>query len=268
MRFRVIYVSLLLFACNNEPKDTIVATRKTDTVVPASFDTVATDTADRFDKDTTEDKIVVKPPTRKPSGVYRFLLPLEQGEKILHTIAFYPTTYRLQEEYPGKKDSVVITEGTWTPNEGFIWLYKDQIAQERYTWKGDTLQYYSPSEKKRFSMEKLAAASANKPWQTKRKEGALLYGVGTEPFWSIQLNKNDSLVLNMPDWSTPLQAKLEETTTGKDSTVYAAAAGDSLRLIVYPFFCSDGMSNFVYTKRIKLTYRGQTYHGCGEVFRR
>jgi uncharacterized membrane protein len=52
-----------------------------------------------------------------------------------------------------------------------------------------------------------------------------------------------------------------------DSTVYTAD-NDSLLVTVYPLFCSDGMSDFLYTQKIKLVYKGQTYTGCGERLRR
>lgn len=267
MRLPIVYGCFLLFACNSEPKHVAVTNQKADTMISPVVNTLNPDTNSEQLKDTVSDPPLATPAIKRPTGVYSFLMPFEAEKKILHTIAFYPTTYRLQEEYSNKKDSVIITEGTWAPSGGFIWLYKDQIVQGRYVWKGDTLQYYSPAQKKRFAMEKLSPAIANKPWQTKRKEGALLYGVGTEPFWSVEVNKDDSLVLNMPDLSSSLQVKIGEIATAKDSIIYTAD-NDSLHVIVYPFFCNDGMSDFVYTKKIKLTYRGQTYHGCGEVFRR
>jgi len=197
-----------LAACGSGPNEVAVTTTKTaDTAHNTLTQVSATNTENSFAKDT---ESLAAPPvqmTPRPSGVYRFLMPYEQGKKILHTIAFYPTTYRLQEEYPGRKDSVVITEGTWAASEGFIWLYKDQILRGRYTWKGDTLQYYSPRLKQRFSMTQLSPAAANETWQTKKKEGMLVYGVGNEPFWSVEVSDKDSMVLSMPDWKAPLSVK-------------------------------------------------------------
>lgn len=227
---------------------------------------IAADTDSNVSPDTPAETVPPLPPTKKPAGIYRFLLPYEGGSKILHTVSFSPANYRLQEEYPGKKDSVVITEGTWAPSEGFIWLYKDQIVRGRYTWKGDTLQYYSPRLKKRFSMETLSPVVVNEIWQAKKKEGTQLYGVGNEPFWSVEVTGKDSVVLNMPEWTAPLSLKLAAAAPAKDSTVYTAE-NDSLSVTVYPLFCNDGMSDFLYTRRVKVVYRGQTYRGCGEVLR-
>jgi uncharacterized membrane protein len=269
MRVWLLYSCLFLLACGTKPKETTVATQATNTTVktdtPAMPTPIADTSAISTEENTSADEPPITPTVKKPSGVYRFLLPYGEDKKILHTIAFYPASFRLQEEYPGKKDSIVITEGTWSPSEGYIWLYKDQIVRGRYTWKGDTLQYFSPRFKKNFSMHKLIPAMENEVWRTKRQEGTVLYGVGNEPFWSVEVNKHDSIVLNMPDWAAPLQMKLSATNASKDSTVYTAE-NDSLRVTVYPLFCNDGMSDFLYTQRVKVAYRGQSYKGCGEVW--
>jgi uncharacterized membrane protein len=260
----IIVCCLLLLACGSEPQNAAITTARKDST-PAVLPPSPSEDPDTIFTPDTETKITaVLPAIKKPSGIYRFLLPAEGSTQILHTVSFSPGTFRLQEEFRGKGDSTVITEGTWAPSSGFIWLYKDQIVRGRYTWKGDTLQYYSPRLKKTFTMAKLSPASANKVWQTKKKEGIYLYGVGTEPFWSVELTNGDSMVLNMPDWSTPLRTRLSNTSLARDSTVYSAAF-DSLELTVYPFFCNDGMSEFLYRQKIKINYKGQTYRGCGEV---
>ena len=136
----------------------------------------------------------------------------------------------------------------------------------RYTWQGDTLQYYSPRLKEKFAMHKLEPAAGNDVWKRKRAEGAVLYAIGTEPFWSAEITGQDTLVVNMPDWSAPLRMEVTAASATSDSAIYKAL-NDSIQVTVYPLFCSDGMSDFLYTKKIKLTYKGQTYQGCGERFR-
>ena len=262
----MLFSGFLLFSCGPEPKEPTISPATQTTAPAPATQITSSDTDNSLAMDTARLDTPVLPPTRKPNGVYRLLLPDEEGKNILHTISFSPTAYRLQEEYPGKKDSVVVTTGTWAPSGGFIWLYRDQIARGRYKWKGDTLQYYSPRQKKSFSLEKLTPAAANKVWQTKKQEGAILYGVGNEPFWSVEVRPDDSLVLNMPDWSAPLRAKITAKDKSGDSAVYTAA-NDSLQLTVYPIFCNDGMSDFLYTQKFKVVYKGQTYSGCGEVLR-
>lgn len=261
----MVFGCVFLFACGSEPVKPAVAAQKQNTVF-ATATTTPVDSALGFAKDTArEEPPPVVPVTKKPSGIYQFSLSSGDGKNILHTVAFYPTTYRLQEDYNGG-DSTVVTEGTWAPSEGTIWLYRDQVLRGRYNWEKDTLQYYSPGLKKGFPMEKLLLASATPTWQTARKEGARFYGVGTEPFWSVEVTKEDSIVLNMPDWTEPLRTKLTSFNIAKDSSVYTGS--DSLHITLYPRFCNDGMSDFVYTQKLKLQYKNKTYNGCGELLRR
>ena len=251
-------------ACGSEPTETTVTKNTFDTATTKAPPSISSDTANAA-KDTAGTPTPVAETIRKPSGIYEFYLPYDNNTKILHTIAFYPTTFRLQEEYPGKKDSVVVTEGSWAPSQGYIWLYKDQVVQGRYTWNGNTLEYFSPRWKKNFPLTKLTPVTTSSPWQAKKKEGAVLFAVGTEPFWIIEINRQDSIVLSMPSWTEPLRVKLANTTKLKDSTVYTSV-GDSLRVTLYRFFCNDGMSDFLYSNKVKVHYRGQTLEGCGEVF--
>ena len=270
MRIWVIYGCLLLCSCGQEPKEPAAPTLSTDTAIVASAPAAASDTnkadLDFANDETPEEKPPAPPPVKRPLGVYRFMLSDETGEKILHTISFSPGAFRLQEEYGTQKDSIVITEGTWAPSRDFIWLYKDQVMRGRYTWQGDTLQYYSPRLKEKFPMRKLEPAAGNDLWQRKRADGALLYAVGTEPFWNAEITGQDTLVVNMPDWNAPLRLPVNAASTTTDSTVYKTE-NDSVRVTVYPLFCSDGMSDFLYTKKVTLTYKGQSYRGCGESFR-
>jgi uncharacterized membrane protein len=267
MRVWVIYGCLVLLSCGAEPKESATTSRTTDTTITTTAAEIPSETDLSFAKDDTPaEEPQAPPPTKRPSGVYRFLLPEEGGQKILHTVSFSSGTFRLQEEYGEKWDSVVVTEGTWAPSRDFIWLYKDQVVRGRYTWNGDTLQYYSPRLKKTFPMEKLSPVRTRDVWQQKRAEGALLFAVGNEPFWSAEITRDDTLLVSMPDWNEPLRVKITAANTSSDSTVYTTTS-DSLQVTLYPRFCNDGMSDFLYTKRVKLVYKGQTYQGCGERFR-
>lgn len=255
-----------MFSCGSVPDEETAVADTTKPVVAADSPVTAApereiapvgDTA-------TQTAFVTPPPVKRPTGIYQAVLPYGDA-KILHTVAFYPNTFRLQEEYLNKADSVVLAEGTWAPSQGYIWLYKEQLVRGRYVWQGDTLQYYSPRLNQKFSLTKLTPASANPAWQSKKQEGALFYGVGTEPFWSVEVSGADSIVLNMPDWTAPLRVKFLDAANDGRNRVYSAPA-DSLQVTVMPYFCNDGMSDFVYPNRVLISHKGKTYKGCGTVF--
>lgn len=204
---------------------------------------------------------------KKPSGIYRSVLPLT--DKIEQTILFNNDfTYRLQERYTEKKDSTVITEGTWTPSDGFIWLYKDQIVRGRYKWKDNTLQYYSPVAKKGFAMNHLQDAIQNAAWRNKGKQGVILFAVGNEPFWHAEYDTKDSVSFLLSEWEQPLRIKVKSFFSSQDSLGYTAI-NDSvqLRVTVFPQFCSDGMSDYTYRNKVKVVLNEHVYHGCGIIYK-
>jgi len=217
--------------------------------------------------DSADDPLPQPKNIRTPKGIYATILPF--NGQMEQTIEFRNNNnYRLQETYyPGKKDSIVITTGNWTASDGFIWLYKDQVVRGRYSWNGETLQYYSPVLKKSYDMRQLEDIATNAAWKNRRNQGLLLFGTGTEPFWSISIGR-DSLTFNLADWDRPVSLKLASTNRAGDSLIYAGTNDSSeLRLVVLPYFCSDGMSDNIYPNRISVTYNQHRYSGCAMVYR-
>jgi uncharacterized membrane protein len=236
---------------------------------PVSQDTSHLQATGTYSAAAKTDPLPIKQPKQvpEPKGIYHGLLKL--NENVDQTIAFYPDyTYHLQEIYQvNKKDSIILTNGNWSPSDGFIWLYKDQVERGRYQWKGDTLQYYNPSSKKGITMNPVADIMETKTWLKKKKEGIIFSGVGNEPFWSIQYLQ-DSLEFSMADWSQPVHLKINQTLSTADSISYVAQSdSNQLTVTVYPYFCSDGMSDFIYRNKIRVQFNNQVYHGCGVKFR-
>ncbi len=208
--------------------------------------------------------VLIQQKVKNPQGIYRANLPAENG--VEHTVAFYPNhTFQLQEEHA--KDSVVIIEGNWLPSNGYIWLYKDQVVRARYSWNGDQLQYFNPSAKKNFSMQHLKDAMQNKTWSNKKEEGIVFFGIGNEPFWSIEVNNTDSISFQLSEWQKPVTMKITSSQNIKDSIVYSGQSdSSSLRLTVLPYFCSDGMSDYVYRNKVSVLYNNHIYNGCGMLY--
>ena len=220
------------------------------------------------DKDTAFIKPRVKS-IKNPSGIYQFLLPEDDGSKIEHTVQFYVNhTYRLQEKYLGnRKDSIAIAEGTWAPSDGMIWLYKDQVVRGRYKWKGDALQYFSPQYNMHYTMHSLNEVLDNKVWKNKKNEGIILFAIGNEPFWNLEFTNKDTIRFLLSEWTAPVKMKIKDKTSGKDSTAYYAEADSTqIKVLVLPYFCKDGMNDYVYPNKIQVQYNKQTYTGCGVLY--
>ena len=264
----LIYSLLLGLASCSMPQDkNVEAVLKSDD--SSSLQTTRQYTATAADDSTGSDDLALPeaPRVKRPKGIYQTHLPFGHGME--QTIAFYnDQTFRLQEKYLGKKDSVVITKGNWSPSDGSIWLYTDQVVRGRYRWDGDTLQYISPSFKKNFSMRALQPAGDDAGWQSTSGESLVLYGVGTEPFWHLTFTDRDTLSFTLPAKDQPAQFRLAATQRSGDSIAYTARSDSSeLRVTVYPEFCGDGMSDLVYRHRIRVEYNNQVYNGCGILYR-
>lgn len=209
----------------------------------------------------------VKP--KLPEGIYQAILPLDG--RMEQTISFNSNyTFDLQERYLDgeRKDSTVKVSGTWSPSNGYIWLYKDQIVRGRYKWKEESLQYFNPETKKSYPMNPLENINRNAGWMNKAKEGALVYAIGNEPSWSIEIAR-DSIYFFTPELVSELPIRIQSQKQSGDSTIYFGTNDStSIRLVVLPYFCSDTMSDYVYTNRVLVQFNQQRFSGCGTVFRK
>jgi len=206
-------------------------------------------------------------PVKKPEGIYHTVLEAN-GTTVEHIIHFRNNgSFRLQERWRGS-DSVVTVEGTWNPSDGYIWLYRGQLVHGRYAWKGETLQYVQPGQQKTFAMTALPQITASKAWIDKGEAGTRFFGIGNEPFWSIELGAGDTLSFHLAEWKEPLRIKAGRATGQGDSTVIEARNDTaSIKVVILSRFCSDGMSDYIYGNEVRLQYNQQSFSGCGHLYR-
>ena len=103
------------------------------------------------------------------------------------------------------------------------------------------------------------------PWDEARGRGVAFRGLGTEPFWSLEVDAGPA---------PPMRLALE---MGERQLVVAQAApldagegfhgtaddGSAVELRISRVDCSDGMSDMVYPASIALTVGTETFKGCG-----
>lgn len=262
MRSIAFLILICYTACTLPEKKSKQVSEKSDTTVIETHDNYAA----ALDSSYSIPLPVIKK-MKLPDGIYRVTNANNKSEQ---TIAFNSDlTFLLQEKYANAdKDSVVTTKGTWMPSDGFIWLYKEQVARGKYKWKGDTLQYFSPVLKKSLSMHHLEDAVQNVAWKNKGNEGVVLLGVGNEPFWNVELNNKDSLSFSIADWDHPIKLKVDSSFSNTDSIGYLAKNDSTqIRVTIFPHFCSDGMSDFVYRNKIKVQLNQKAYKGCAILYK-
>jgi uncharacterized membrane protein len=87
---------------------------------------------------------------------------------------------------------------------------------------------------------------------------ALYHAVGTEPFWSLQIDQHN-LTFTQPEAAPVIQPT---------PRVIVAFAGEiyqtpRINVNIVHVRCSDGMSDRVYPDKVQVTVDGRRFDGCG-----
>ncbi|MDQ3682929.1 MAG: copper resistance protein NlpE N-terminal domain-containing protein [Bacteroidota bacterium] len=243
-----------LAACNNETNTT--ATSKDSSIINRAKDTT-TVTLDTLQKN-----------TKLPLGFYQVMLPCADCKAIEHTIFFNPDlSYQIEEKRWDKQDAISRTTGIWRPNEGKIWAYKNDKVKARYVWRGDTLVYLEPSDNA-IIMQKLSSVLQNDVWRNKKKEGIEFFGIGNEPFWNIEIDEQKSIQFKLADWDKPVSFKGAQQAKDAKSITYSIIKDTAVfQVTIFNQFCNDGMSDNIYTNKVRVIYKGQEYNGCGMTYK-
>jgi uncharacterized membrane protein len=88
-----------------------------------------------------------------------------------------------------------------------------------------------------------------------------LSGVGTEPFWNIEI-VDQTVLYSSADAPAPRRARLTRRDTTGVLEMSGRLDGERLRLTVRRRSCSDGMSDRSYPFTLEVTLGGRDLHGC------
>lgn len=247
-----IVVAGLFFAtsCNNAG-DTTSTTKKDSAVVEKKVDSAAL----------------------KSAGIYSGYIPCPDCPGISTFLLLNPDmTYRMEETYAGKNDSVVRLNGNWKYDNGKIIVYEGENARVSYMAHSDRLQQLGAEDKPisgnlgdKFMLSKNTIAN-NPAWEEKKNAGLDFIGVGNEPFWNIEIYKNGSITMNSPNFKAPVKMPYTDPVVNNDKRQYHVEAdGNKLDISLVRQFCSDGMSDFIYEYKVQVTFNGKKYSGCGSL---
>ncbi|HEV8079251.1 MAG TPA: copper resistance protein NlpE N-terminal domain-containing protein [Chitinophagaceae bacterium] len=244
-------LAILIFSCRQSPvKEKTVFVNDTthvqDTVIFVKDSAMAADFADSL-----------------PNGAYQGMYPCKGCEGIQQTILFTPDKkYKLEELTWGKSSIPKRSEGIWERKSGMVWMYQPGRPPMKFFLKKDSLF----TDSLQYALVKRELATLNPSWKQKQNEGVDFIGVGNEPFWSLEIDNEKMIVFKLADWKKPVIVSAVPPIVTKDSTVYnLSSTGSPLRVIVFPRFCSDGMSDFLYQYKVAVSFKGNTYKGCGVV---
>ncbi|TYT25195.1 hypothetical protein FZO89_02285 [Luteimonas viscosa] len=103
------------------------------------------------------------------------------------------------------------------------------------------------------------------PWHEARSRGAHFRGLGTEPFWSLEVEGGPAprLLLDLEMGERRLVVAQPTPLDQGEGFAGQADDGSEVTLRITRGDCSDGMSDERYPASIDLTVGGETYAGCG-----
>ncbi len=205
-----------------------------------------------------------------PSGAYQGVFPGNGGEGTQQTIVFNDDkSYKQEQMIWGKKSLPKTSEGNWRRNNNKIELSQNSKTAIILMKKKDSLfaliiNGVRVTDSTKYILTKRKLAANNPSWDKKRAEGIDFAGVGNEPFWNLEINNEKFILFKIADWQKPVIVPIEKPLINKDSTFYKLKSDTTnWSITIFPQFCSDGMSDYLYEYKVSVHYKGTLYKGCG-----
>lgn len=249
--------ALIFFSCdrNSQNEKAVLAkdtTKNNDTII----------VTDSLQISATDDSL--------PLGAYQGIFPCKDCDGVQQTILFNADkTFKEEQMIWSKNESPKISEGHWQIKNGRIELIQKNKPVISFIKKKDTLLTVAInriliSNSSNYMLTKRNLAIANPIWGKKKLEGIDFAAIGNEPFWSLDIDFEKSISFKLADWKKPVIKGIEKPIINKDSTIYKFKSDTTVwAIIIYPQFCNDGMSDYLYQYKVNVKYNGILYKGCG-----
>lgn len=103
------------------------------------------------------------------------------------------------------------------------------------------------------------------PWDAARDRGVAFRGIGTEPFWSLEVDGGEAPAMRLDLDMGERRLLVAGATALGDGAGWSGTAddGSAVTLRVAEGDCSDGMSDQTFPASVDLQVAGQAYRGCG-----
>lgn len=205
-------------------------------------------------------------------GFYQGMLPCQDCQGIRHTLMIKDSgRFKLEEFVLGKDMFPEKLEGRWTRLDDSLRLQANRQIIATYYIAKDTLKLAYrqgrpniDSLSDNYAVIRQPSAAANHVWKKRFQSGADFYGIGNEPFWSIEVDNEKSITFRLADLPNPVTFPAAPPRVDKDSIFYSTSSGGAkLEVTIYNEFCNDGMSDNLYEHRVHVRYKGETFKGCG-----
>lgn len=207
------------------------------------------------------------------SQTYSGVLPCADCEGIATIITLNKAqrSYRMQEQYLGKNEAPVRTDGTYKIINGIYVFYHNQTVKGIYLVKEKEMIMLDKQWRRmegelaqKYILQRTAVMTINAAWQKKKTEGIDFVGFGTEPFWNLDIDAPRNVRLQTADLTIDVEFPYSDYKEENGQMIYRLKVGnESLEITIAPQYCSDLMSDYLYEYKVTLVYNGRTFTGCG-----
>lgn len=208
------------------------------------------------------------------STTYYGILPCADCPGIETVVTIFGNhTFRLQQVYLDRnQEKAIITDGVIKQVKKSLIFYDDKRIVLRANQLQQQLQVLDQEGKAitgKLATNYLLQTKKirNKDgWKAAYHKGVDLIGMGTEPFWSIEIDREGMIQFSNPDISKPLRFAYLAPQINTREQVYLLNNGkDSGTVVFRQQVSSDGMSDDLYPHQVLLTLNQKQYKGVGVV---
>ena len=214
--------------------------------------------------------------TKKVQGkTYNGILPCADCEGILYEVTLNnDQTYEASSVYIGESNRPFVDSGTWkVKDDTLLALEVDSTIDKTLAVEDSSLVMLDKNGKRvtgaladHYVLDQADSLKKEKNnWAELREQGIDFRAGGNEPFWSLTVDFDDAMTLNIMsgDSITTAVPKMKQDTASKARVLKAETESGSVKIQLYPTACMDSMSGKVSSHRVVVEYGDKKYRGCG-----
>lgn len=101
--------------------------------------------------------------------------------------------------------------------------------------------------------------------QPKKQAGLAFLAQGNEPFWTVNVARNNILTFSTPENLEGIKLTAEHSAYAKGIEYYGTYKGTNFHLNIRSQHCEDTMADKSYDMRAKFEFSGKKYTGCASA---
>ncbi len=208
------------------------------------------------------------------AGFYQSALPCKGCDGARQTLLLRNDgLFAIEDFNRNPSDTLIRSTGHWSLNNENIVLFSEKLVIGKFRPVNDSLltmerqgTIMSDSSSRRFALVKKENGGESATWKKKAEAGATAYFIGTEPFWSLEITAKNEILFTQASPSKKHVFNDIKQVDSPGTRFYSGANNtDSIQVSIREGFCSDGMSDRLYSHQITVLFNRKDFRGCGTI---